>query len=867
LVLVVVPLLGLLVLSSSVTWSLSARSHQAAETEHLVSRLSLVVAAESAMRQESQPLGTSLLSLPSPDGSGGPGASEGLSGLPVPDPARLADLAGATDRALDAAGADVAGIDRARLRSIRAGELPRAAGIDALNGLLVQFSDAPARLLAELDEATRAVTGSAQLTDAMAAVKSARDLTKALGAEFSAVAALFFVPGDDERDTRALVAAHTRRLVAGDRLDTVEVPAIAEAWKAIANSDRARSVDGAYELAMGYATGGPAAMGDASGVAEGGQNATDYQTEVFGLLSTTTVSVRDIARSLREEADAQLARWIAFAATVAGVSVLLSLWCARSILRPLRRLAGHAGAVSRGELDVDPGGRRVPGDIAVAFGAMGELVATLRLLEAKTQALAACDLSSPALVEPLPGAIGRSLERSAHVLSVSLGEQDRLREHLMHQASHDILTGLYNRTAAGETLRTMLVRAGRTGRGVAVTVVDLDEFKRTNDTFGHDRGDQVLRAMAGRVTGVAGDATFVARLGNDEFVVLHTDVGDPLAVTDVARRLLAALAEPLPVGGVTLNMSASVGIAFAWDGTAGADQVLAWADLALGRAKRRPGGAVEIYDEELQDQLRHHVDVEQALTATLGRGGGGLFLVYQPVVDLATMRTTGVEALVRWDRPGLGIQAPDSFIPVAETSDLIIDLDRWVAGQALGQLGAWNGAGPLGGLDMAVNVSGRHLLSRRLHGHVADLLTRTGIDPRRLIVEITETVLLGDLDGAAAELADLRSLGVRVAIDDFGTGYTSITHLQQLPVDIIKIDRSFIERLDHDRDRNVSALITDVAHQLGAVIVAEGVETEGQLGVVRELGCDQAQGFLLARPLSPHDLSAWMPGTPAATAR
>ena len=309
-----------------------------------------------------------------------------------------------------------------------------------------------------------------------------------------------------------------------------------------------------------------------------------------------------------------------------------------------------------------------------------------------------------------------------------------------------------------------------------------------------------------------------------------------------------------------------MGIAFANGHEEDADQVLAWADLAAGRTRAGRGGTVELYDQGLQSQLRRHVAVEDALRAALATEG--LFLLYQPVIDLATMRAVSVEALVRWDRPGHGIQPPDTFIPVAEASDLIIGVDEWVADRAVAQLDTWSRNTPLAGVDMAVNVSGRHLLSGRVHHHVAELLRRSGTDPHRFIVEITETVLLDDLERAAAELTELRNLGVRIAIDDFGTGFTSITHLQQLPVDIIKIDRSFVQRLHLERDRSLCALITGIAHQLGAITVAEGIETVEQLDAVRAVGCDHAQGYLFARPLPPQELAAWMHTTdPAQVAR
>jgi EAL domain-containing protein (putative c-di-GMP-specific phosphodiesterase class I) len=306
-------------------------------------------------------------------------------------------------------------------------------------------------------------------------------------------------------------------------------------------------------------------------------------------------------------------------------------------------------------------------------------------------------------------------------------------------------------------------------------------------------------------------------------------------------------------------LGASVGIAFTWDGADDADQVLAWAELAVKRAKQRLRGSIEIYDESLQTQLREQAETEEALAAALPRDE--LFLEYQPVVDLATGRLTKVEALVRWQRADGTVRPPDTFIPVAERSDLIMAVDRWVMDRAARQLAEWSSDPELAEVRIAVNVSGRHLQSEQLHDHVIDLLERTGIDPRRLVIEITETVLVNDLAVAAAQLTSLRELGVRIALDDFGTGYTSIRHLRELPIDTIKIDRSFVSRLglgrERQRDRTLLAMLTDLGHHLGLSLTAEGVETEEQYEILRQLGCDRAQGYLMSRPLGPADLVTW----------
>jgi EAL domain-containing protein (putative c-di-GMP-specific phosphodiesterase class I) len=284
------------------------------------------------------------------------------------------------------------------------------------------------------------------------------------------------------------------------------------------------------------------------------------------------------------------------------------------------------------------------------------------------------------------------------------------------------------------------------------------------------------------------------------------------------------------------------------------------------RAKAHEGSAIEIFDADLQQQMIERVDVETALAAALIDPTGGLVLHYQPVLDATSGELVGVEALIRWDRPGHGLLPPDSFIPIAEATSLIIDLDCWVLAAATRQLVAWSAIAELAEVPVAVNISGRHLLSRHLAEHIRAVLDNTGIDPHRLSIEITETVLLADLASAAAELEVIRALGVRVAIDDFGTGYTSLAHLQQLPIDTIKIDRSFISQLNVRRGSSLVRMVTDLGHAIDINIVAEGVETSEEMEALQAMGADQLQGYLLSRPLEPAALSSWVTKRVVATA-
>ena len=552
--------------------------------------------------------------------------------------------------------------------------------------------------------------------------------------------------------------------------------------------------------------------------------------------------------------------WLLGAALLAFTSIGVAMLLARSIARPLKALAEYAHAVNEGEIDLDPpsGRHRGPRETRVACAALGDVVRSLRLLDAKANALAHCAFTDPVLQIRLPGRLGESLQSSVTVLSESIMQRDELQSDLTHQATHDSLTGLHNRSAAVVAIQSAMDRATRTAATTAVLFVDLDDFKLVNDRQGHEGGDEVLRQVAGRMASVLRGGDVVARFGGDEFVVVAQEMVDVGHVTDLARRVLEAINLPMDIAGQQVQLGASIGIALSLDGPEDPMQLIARADAAMYRAKQHPGSAIEIFDAHLQDQLVHRTDIECALSAALREpGGGGLRLNYQPIFEAATQALVGVEALVRWERPGHGVLAPDDFIPVAEATSLILDLDRWVIDQAVDQLVVWADLPALAGVPLSVNVSGRHLLSGKLPGHLAAALARTRVDPTRLIVEITETVVLEDLVLAASELQSVRALGVKVAIDDFGTGFTSLAHLQQLPMDIIKIDRSFIRQLDAQRGWALVEMVTVFGHSMDITIIAEGVETAAELSALQAMGADQLQGYLLSRPLEVDALETW----------
>ncbi|MGZ4718010.1 MAG: putative bifunctional diguanylate cyclase/phosphodiesterase, partial [Acidimicrobiales bacterium] len=659
-----------------------------------------------------------------------------------------------------------------------------------------------------------------------------------------------------------LIDDTSRQQMADTALSATPMKSVTDAWSALKDTQDVKDFEDAVTTAIAQtaerAGSGGSSSPDVARFAAISNAGVHYEAGLYGIIKSASASLRSAVDSIRDAAMTDLRRWMAFAAALAVLTVVVSLWFARSISLPLQRLAVRAEAVSAGDLDQPPLGRQGQRDIAVTFEAFDDLTANLRLIEAKANALAALDFESESLAKPLPGRLGQSLQRSVQVLSGSILERDQLQKTLEQQATHDALTGLHNRAAAGDALERALARSRRSGVGLAVLFVDLDDFKRANDTFGHAVGDDVLREVARRMSRVARAGDFVARLGGDEFMILVENVHEADEVAALADRMVDEVGRQIELASLRVQIGASVGIAFAWSGEEESAQLLAWADLAVYRAKQRSSGRVEIYDTTLQQQLLERAEVEDALIRAIP--AGELFLLYQPVIDLDSGRLSGVEALVRWDRPGHGIQPPVSFIPIAETSNLIIDLDCWVLEEATRQLAAWRDTPELAHVGVAVNVSGRHLLSHTLHDHLVDLVARwhdLGLDPGRLTLEITETVLLSDLDTAAHQLAAIRELGVRVAIDDFGTGYTSVTHLQQLPIDVIKVDRSFINRRLTPRDRALLTMITDLGHHLGVTITAEGVETSDQFDVLAEIGCDQAQGYFLAHPLTVAGLLAF----------
>ncbi|HEX4979698.1 MAG TPA: EAL domain-containing protein [Acidimicrobiales bacterium] len=425
----------------------------------------------------------------------------------------------------------------------------------------------------------------------------------------------------------------------------------------------------------------------------------------------------------------------------------------------------------------------------------------------------------------------------------------------LRAATHDPLTNLPNRAILFQHLDEA-IRLRRPGASVSVLVVDLDRFKAVNDSLGHDTGDEVLREVATRLRRSVRPTDLVARLAGDEFVVVCPGLHGEIDAIGLADRIANELSRPIAAGGHDVIVTCSVGISHGDGDDIAGDQLLRDADMAMYRAKERGADRIEVFGGSLRSAVRARLDVEHALRGALGRGE--LRLEYQPVVD-PHGRTTTVEALLRWDhadRP----TSPAEFIPIAEETGLIVPIGAWVLRTACAQIASWRRSEPsLSDVRAAVNVSMRQFAHDDFVTSVADTLAATGLDPAALCLEVTESMLLDDVSHAVRTLLGLKDLGVAIAIDDFGTGYSSLANLRRFPVDVLKIDRSFVEHLASEPEESaILAAVAELGRALGVAIVAEGVETEAQLAELQRLGITSWQGYLFSRPKPAEDLLGWL---------
>ena len=441
------------------------------------------------------------------------------------------------------------------------------------------------------------------------------------------------------------------------------------------------------------------------------------------------------------------------------------------------------------------------------------------------------------------------LSAQAHALETSLAERDALAIDLRYQAFHDALTGLANRALLHDRIEHALASSARSAGAVALCLCDLDGFKTVNDSLGHAVGDDVLKAVAQRLTALVRAGDTVSRLGGDEFAVLMENVGHPDVASAVAQRMVSALRQPFELNGRQIEVSASVGVTVA-DGGMTTELLLSEADSAMYIAKLAGKNRFEIFRQSMRDQFIERIALKNGFSDALLRSE--FFLHYQPQFSLRDGSLEGFEALVRWNHPTLGLLSPDRFIRLAEETGHIVPIGRWVLETAFEWASSWSSESRTP-LTIAVNISGRQLQNPQIVEDVVTALAISGLDPRQVTLEITENVLLLDVEGTAETGSRLRAIGLRLAIDDFGTGYSSLSHLRHFPIDLLKIDKSFIAPLargSRDEVRFVKTII-DLAHSLGLRTLAEGVERYEQRDILIELGCDSAQGYLMAPPLDP----------------
>jgi diguanylate cyclase (GGDEF)-like protein len=435
-------------------------------------------------------------------------------------------------------------------------------------------------------------------------------------------------------------------------------------------------------------------------------------------------------------------------------------------------------------------------------------------------------------------------------ISVALGlsmENLRQEETILHLAYHDALTDLPNRTLFEDRLTVALAQAHRRNQMLPVMFLDLDRFKQVNDMAGHATGDELLRRVAERLAGLVREGDTVARVGGDEFTLLFPEVAGAEDTMEIAERVLKVFQQPWVLDGHEFHVTTSVGIAMYPNDGEDAESLLRNADTAMYRAKEQGRNNYQLYTPAMNARIAERLAVENSLRH--GLVSGEFAVHYQPQVNIDTGQIVGAEALVRWQHPERGLVLPAEFIPVAEETGLIVPLGEWVLRTACAQNRAWQEAG-LPPLRVAVNLSARQFQQRDLKSMVAQVLEETGLDPHCLQLEITEGVAMQDAEFTITMLRELRGMGIQIAIDDFGTGHSSLSYLRRLPIDVVKIDRSFVCDLTTDpNDAAIASTIVAMAHNLKLKVIAEGVETEEQLTFLKEQQCDEFQGYLFSKPV------------------
>jgi diguanylate cyclase (GGDEF)-like protein len=756
-------------------------------------------------------------------------------------------------------------------------EAARADGLD-FKTVLAAFADVAATVEAPLgvalDTTAAAARGSAaagDLDDDLSVLRLAVDLRSELAGEFYGYFASIF----DVRDTPAaeiaglidLRARYDDTLAAlreaGDRAGT---PGLVAALSPITDESAVLGMTSEIDalIARSFTTGVPAVGGQLD-IPTLAQNVSGFTAVLMSMDASSNAMLEVLDRAIdgvltassdvRAVADLDIDHAYARAAAFVLVSLLTAVLASGFIVRPLRSLRRAAETLQTNQELHAGEAISGPAEVRAANQAIRDAAAHFELVTRQARALATGALDAPVLDEAAPGGLGVALQHAVGTLRTALAQQDEFRRRLAHEAAHDGLTQLANRTASMAQLTRSLARTTRSGGQLAVLFIDLDRFKDVNDGLGHQTGDAVLVEVAQRLVTCVREGDHVGRLGGDEFVVIAEPVDGIDDAVGLGERILARLSEPIELPTERVTIGASIGIALADGNALTADELLRDADLAVYRAKEVGRGGIEICDEDLRNDLAETLDLTAAIRAAIAHDE--LIVYYQPIIDTSSEELHALEALVRWQRPGHDtLVPPDEFIGFAERSSLIIDVDKWVLDAVARQMAVWQDDPRYQGVPVAVNVSGRHLTDDHFVDHVLEPLGRYGIDPRGLIIEVTESALLDDLAAAAVKLQQLRDHGILVSIDDFGTGYTSLAHLRSLPVDILKIDRSFSANAARNpHEASIVKLIIDTGHLLGATITAEGIETVAEATKLTGLGSDNLQGFYFARPQPPDRLT------------
>jgi diguanylate cyclase (GGDEF)-like protein len=550
---------------------------------------------------------------------------------------------------------------------------------------------------------------------------------------------------------------------------------------------------------------------------------------------------------------AQLERELLLAIGGAIATLLWTTVVTVSFVRPIRRLTKRAARLRDGQFDdaaIGPIGSREIASLATTFDQLGE---NLQLVSNQIESIGLGRTVDQTLGQQLPGPFGEHVRQS-------IQRATDLTDRLAHQARRDVLTDMANRAAVLERLAESIERCSRNHGSVALLFIDLDGFKAVNDAYGHAAGDEVLKVVGARISDIVRGGDLAARLGGDEFVVIVERSDNTDLVVGLGERIIGVIEQPIGVGSGEVRLSASIGVATStMDSTP--LSILGFADQATYEAKRAGKARVLCFDSDMQAASEQRADIERALRH--GLSAGELELFVQPIVASTSGSVKAGEALIRWNRPGHGVVQPGAFIPIAEESWLIVEIGRFVLEDACRMISSWHVAG----LDLAlsVNIAGRHLADGDLVNDVSAALQRHGTPAHLLIVELTETQLVRDLNGGAAVLTQLRAIGVSIALDDFGTGYSSLNYLRQLPIDTMKIDRSYISELPGNaQSSSIVASLHQLAASLGLDVVAEGVETAEQAAFLADLGCAKLQGFHFARPMPSDQFEQWVSNNLAA---